>query len=166
LARPVTIAGSGVVILQLADSGVLLEIPVPTGGPRRPSGRSGRRRDGGRTAPATRRRAVASGPSEETRPRPRARATGTAAVALGRCPLCGAEVVAQETSYGCAGRRDGCTFAIRKTIAGKKIGVRGVQALLKTGRSPVLKGFASKAGKTFDARLKLDGGDVRFDFGP
>jgi DNA topoisomerase-3 len=50
-------------------------------------------------------------------------------------------------------------------MAGKAIGVRAVQSLLKSGRSAVLKGFRSKAGKTFDARLKLDGGEVRFDFG-
>ncbi len=60
----------------------------------------------------------------------------------------------------------GCRFAIWKTIAGKKIGVRTAQALLRQGRSPVLKGFESKSGKPFDARLKLDGGEVRFDFGP
>ena len=50
-------------------------------------------------------------------------------------------------------------------IAGKAIGIRTVQSLLKSGRSPLLKGFRSKAGKSFEARLKLDGGEVRLDFG-
>ena len=50
-------------------------------------------------------------------------------------------------------------------MAGKKIGVRAAQALLRTGRSPRLKGFQSKSGRPFEARLKLDGGEVRFDFG-
>jgi DNA topoisomerase-3 len=54
---------------------------------------------------------------------------------------------------------------IWKTIAGKRITVRTVQTLLKQGRSQVLKGFTSKSGKPFEARLRLEGGEVRFDFG-
>ena len=83
---------------------------------------------------------------------------------LGPCPLCGADVVEQDKSYGCSGWRGGCKFAIWKTVAGKKLGVRTAQALLRKGKSPLLKGFKSKAGKPFDARLKLEGGAVRFDF--
>jgi DNA topoisomerase-3 len=72
--------------------------------------------------------------------------------------------VEQEKSYGCSGWKAGCRFAIWKTIAGKRIGVRTAQALLRTGKSPVIKGFTSKSGRPFEARLKLDGGEVRFDF--
>ena len=62
------------------------------------------------------------------------------------------------------GWRGGCKFAVWKTIAGKKISVRTAQTLLGKGRSPLLKGFKSKAGKLFAARLKLEDGAVRFDF--
>jgi DNA topoisomerase-3 len=87
-------------------------------------------------------------------------------MALGPCPLCGSDVVEQPKSYGCTGwKTQGCRFAVWKTIAGKAIGVRTAQALLKSGQSPLLKGFRSKAGKPFEARLKLEGGEVRFDFG-
>jgi DNA topoisomerase III len=79
--------------------------------------------------------------------------------------LCGSDVVAQPKSYGCGGWKQGCRFTIWKMIAGKAIGVRTVQSLLKNGLSPLLKGFRSKAGKVFDARLKLERGEVRFDFG-
>jgi DNA topoisomerase III len=72
--------------------------------------------------------------------------------------------VDQAKSYGCSGRRHGCKFAFWKTIAGKRITARTARALLKEGRSPVLKGFASKSGKPFEARLRLEGGEVRFDF--
>src|SRR5262249_36611935 len=89
-----------------------------------------------------------------------------AAGELGPCPLCGSAVVEQERSFGCSGWRAGCKFAIWKTIAEKKIGLRTAQALLRKGRSPVLKGFTSRAGKRFDARLKLVEGAVRFDFEP
>jgi hypothetical protein len=48
---------------------------------------------------------------------------------------------------------------------GKRISPRTAQALLRRGMSPVLKGFKSKSGRAFDARLKLEQGEVRFDFG-
>src|SRR6185312_528191 len=120
-----------------------------------------RRTAGVRSAPKSKRRGASSGKfAGETVSTP---ATGFASVALGPCPLCRSEVVEQEKSYGCSGWRQGCKFAIWKTIAGKRIGVRTAQVLLRQGRTPVLKGFESKSGKPFDARLKLDGGDVRFD---
>lgn len=84
---------------------------------------------------------------------------------LGICPLCTAKVVEQERAYGCSGWRDGCKFVIWKTIAGRKVSARTAQALLKKGASPLLKGFKSKVGKPFDAKLKLENGAVRFDFG-
>jgi DNA topoisomerase-3 len=84
---------------------------------------------------------------------------------LGPCPLCRSGVVEQEKSYGCSGWRSGCKLTIWKTIAGKRISPRTAQALLLRGLSPVLKGFKSKSGRAFDARLKLEQGEVRFDFG-
>jgi hypothetical protein len=36
--------------------------------------------------------------------------------------------------------------------------------LESTSTSQALKGFKSKSGRAFDARLKLDQGEVRFDF--
>ena len=42
--------------------------------------------------------------------------------------------------------------------------VRTAQSLLREGRSSLLKGFESKSGKPFEARLKMDGAEVRFDF--
>ena len=86
--------------------------------------------------------------------------------ALGPCPLCGSDVIEQDRSYGCSGWRAGCKFAVWKTVAGKKVSARTVRTLLRKGRTPLLKGFTSKAGKRFDARLKLEGGAVRFDFEP
>ncbi len=162
LLQPVTIAGAGEVILQLMDSGDLTEIPVPTGGPRRQAGNAGRPPSGGRKAPRTARPKKASGATGGAPPREPA--TGFAPVALGPCPLCKSEVVEQEKSYGCSGWKHGCRFTIWKTIAGKKIGVRTAQLLLREGRSSLLKGFESRSGKPFEARLKLEGAAVRFDF--
>jgi DNA topoisomerase-3 len=91
---------------------------------------------------------------------------GFHSVPLGACPLCGADVVEQPKSFGCSKWRDGCKFTIWKTIAGKTIGARTAEALLRRGRTALIRGFKSKAGNRFEARLKLDGGGVRFDFDP
>ncbi len=186
LLHPLTIEGTGAFLLQLLESGTLVEVPVPTGGPRRLGAKSGgserrrRGKSGGRAAPHSK-VGDAGSPSPEgpasSRPR-RSRKPKTSEeagdtpisgegfrnVALGTCPLCGSEVIEQAKSFGCKGWRRGCKFAIWKTIAGKAIGVRTAQALLRDGQTSVLHGFRSKSGKPFEARLRLDEGQVRFDF--
>ena len=137
-------------MLQLTDSGAIVEIPVPTGRERRATVAAGRRRTPARP------RAGA---------RPRRQVEGEGSRRLGPCPLCGSEVVEQERSFRCSGGEQGCGFAIWKMIAGKRIGVRTAQALVREGESAVLKGFKSKSGKSFDARLRVRDGAVRFEFG-
>ena len=83
---------------------------------------------------------------------------------IGLCPLCKREVMEREKAFGCNGWKEGCSFVIWKTIAGKKISARTARALLTKGKSAKMKGFKSRAGKKFDARLKLEAGEVRFDF--
>jgi DNA topoisomerase-3 len=84
---------------------------------------------------------------------------------IGRCPLCGRDVLEYTKSYGCSGYRDGCNFAIWKETAGKKITAKQAQELLQKGRTGVIKGFKSKAGKSFDAMLTLgEDGKVNFEF--
>ena len=82
---------------------------------------------------------------------------------LGECPLCGSPVSETKKSYGCSRWREGCGFAIWKTIAGKRISAAMARTLLSKGETAVLKGFTSKAGKTFSAALKL-GADGRATF--
>lgn len=83
---------------------------------------------------------------------------------LGSCPLCGRDVVETTKGYGCSGYKDGCKFTIWKEISGKKIGTTAARELLAKGRSGVLKGFKSKAGKEFEAALVIANGKVEFDF--
>ena len=92
---------------------------------------------------------------------PRALAAETA---IGKCPLCGSEVVEQKQSYRCGNWRSGCPVTIWKTIAHKRVTPRMAKTLLEKGQTPLLKGFKSKTGKTFSARLKLVDGEVRLDF--
>jgi DNA topoisomerase-3 len=175
LLRPLVIEGAGPVILQLTDGGAVLEIPVPQGEPRRmveeAKARETRQRKRGKSRGSSRASGEGTGRTPEestagagTKPT-KAPAWKTEGV-LGPCPLCGSDVVEQERSYGCSGWRTGCKFAIWKTIAGKKVTARTARTLLRKGRTPLLKGFTSKAGKRFDARLKLEDGAVRFDFEP
>lgn len=89
------------------------------------------------------------------------------------CPVCGGEIRKTSFGFGCsnfkAGQEDSCAFSIGK-IAGKALTVANVTQLLKEGRTETIRGFKSKAGKKFDARLALDrDGDgkckgIKFDF--
>jgi DNA topoisomerase-3 len=54
--------------------------------------------------------------------------------------------------------KNGCNFAIWKQIAGKGISRTQARTLLQKGRTALVKGFRSKAGREFDASLALDQG--------
>jgi DNA topoisomerase-3 len=55
-------------------------------------------------------------------------------------------------------------LVIWKTIAGKRITAQLAQSLLAAGQTELQKGFRSKAGKPFEARLKLIDGRVKLEF--
>ncbi len=85
---------------------------------------------------------------------------------LGKCPLCRQGDIFESTKgYGCSRYREGCRFTIWKVVADKKLTEKQVQALLTRGHTDWLRGFTSKAGKKFEARLRLDEDcKVAFDF--
>lgn len=83
---------------------------------------------------------------------------------LGDCPTCGGDIIVGKKAYGCSNWRNGCKFVIWKTMAQKDIPLEVAQQLLKTGTTDTLTGFKSKAGKDFDAKLKVVSGEVKFDF--
>jgi DNA topoisomerase-3 len=90
----------------------------------------------------------------------------TSSAPLGACPKCGAPVVETKKSYGCSAWKRGCKFAVWKTISGKRISASQARQLLTKGRTGQLKGFKSKAGKSYSAALVLDAEyRVRIDFG-
>ncbi|ABO50377.1 DNA topoisomerase III [Desulforamulus reducens MI-1] len=83
---------------------------------------------------------------------------------VGKCPLCGREVVEYAKKFGCGGFREGCAFSFGKQILKKKITVKQAKQLLTNGKV-LIKGFtSSKTGKKFDAALVLKDGKVSFDF--
>ncbi|GAB5561314.1 MAG: DNA topoisomerase 3 [Synoicihabitans sp.] len=84
--------------------------------------------------------------------------------ALGDCPVCGGDVVVGKKAYGCSNWKNGCSFVVWKTIAQKEITPEIAKQLLTAGHTELLEGFTSKAGKLFEAKLKVIGGEVKFDF--
>ncbi|WP_438482426.1 DNA topoisomerase 3 [Oleiharenicola lentus] len=92
-----------------------------------------------------------------------AKKTGNAE-SLGPCPVCAGDVVVGAKNYGCSNWRNGCKFVVWKTIAQKEIGPDIVQQLLTEKVTGTLTGFTSKAGKQFEAKLKVIDGEVKFDF--
>lgn len=89
--------------------------------------------------------------------------TGMFGDIIGKCPLCGNDVIKNRYGYGCKNYQE-CKFKINLNICGIVISKKIASSLLKEGCSPMLKGFISKNGKPFDAKLKIDNGKVIFDF--
>ena len=94
-----------------------------------------------------------------------AQKAGDGAESLGACPVCAGDVVVGKKAYGCSNWRNGCRFVVWKVIAQKEITTDIVQQLLKSQVTHTLAGFTSKTGKPFDAKLRVIGGEVKFDFG-
>ncbi len=92
--------------------------------------------------------------------------TGFFGDVVGKCPLCGEDVIRGRKGYGCSGyKKTGCEFSVYGFICHRVLSKSNMQMLLETGRSSKIRGFISKAGKPFDAYLKLEDGKVVFDFG-
>lgn len=96
----------------------------------------------------------------------RGQAAQSIAADLGPCPLCHAgRVIEGQKAWGCSRWREGCRFTIWKAVAGKRLTASQAKALLQKGETPVIKGFQSKSGKSFDAKLRLTPeGKVEFVF--
>ena len=91
--------------------------------------------------------------------------TGCYGDIVGKCPVCGNEIMRGRYYYGCRGYKEGCTFKVGIYICNRAISVSNVKLLLEEGRTAKITGFTSKrTGKPFDARLKLENGNAVFDF--
>jgi DNA topoisomerase-3 len=75
------------------------------------------------------------------------------------CPICGKPMKKSKYGYICSDfSRDGsgCNFSVNTEICHKKISEAQVSALLKNGRTDVIKEFKSEAGNDFDAAFAVD----------
>ena len=92
-------------------------------------------------------------------------ALGSSRTAAAKCPKCGRNVVEFPKSFSCESGKDGCGFVVWKTVAGKTITSAQAKKLIEKGKTDVIKGFTSKAGKPFEAYLVLtDDHKVQFEF--
>ena len=83
---------------------------------------------------------------------------------VGKCPLCGGEVIKNRFAYGCRDYEN-CKFKVNLQICGRIISKSNVEKLLSEGVTSNIEGFVSKNGKNFNAKLKLDDDKkIVFDF--
>ena len=77
------------------------------------------------------------------------------------CPLCKKKLEENKNAIFCPA----CNFTLFKSVAGKKLRVADIKALLTGGKTELLTGFKSKKGTEFDAYLKLgEDGRTNFEF--
>lgn len=74
------------------------------------------------------------------------------------CPKCSKMLAKGKFSYNC-----NCGFKVPCVVANKELSEKEVKELL-TGHTSLIKGFKSKAGKSFDACLNWDGTNASFEF--
>lgn len=93
-----------------------------------------------------------------------------ASEAVGKCPLCGKNVVEKQSIYGCMGYkkddRNSCNFTLPKTFLSKSISASNATKLLEGKKTTLIKGLkGNKEGaKPFDAHLILKAGKIEFEF--
>lgn len=89
------------------------------------------------------------------------------------CPLCGGDMVATPFGFGCSNYKSddpqSCRFSIGK-MAEKTLTEANIKELLTKGITGTIRGFKSKSGKKFDARVALNKDEngkvtgLKFDF--
>ena len=81
-----------------------------------------------------------------------------------RCPKCGQQSVGIYAKVAKC-RNEGCDFHIFREVCGILLSEDNIRDLISSGRTPILKGLTSKAGKKFNARLALkDDYTTTFEF--
>jgi DNA topoisomerase-3 len=97
---------------------------------------------------------------------PEAMAPGAASAVPITCPKCGlGQIIEGKKGRGCNRYREGCDFVVWYEMAGKKLTEKQIATLIGKGRTGIIKGFKSRSGNPFEARLRLDDDwKVVFDF--
>lgn len=82
-----------------------------------------------------------------------------------KCPGCGGAIVVRPKLFACTG----CEFKIWKMLAQKTLTDKQIETIIVKGITSEIKGFKSKAGKDFSAKVKLEDpktGKLVFEFAP
>lgn len=81
-----------------------------------------------------------------------------------RCPKCGQQSVGIYAKVAKC-RHETCGFHVFREVCGIRLSEDNIRDLISSGRTPILKGLTSKAGKKFNARLVLkDDYTTTFEF--
>lgn len=84
---------------------------------------------------------------------------------LGTCPKCGGNVTDKGKFYGCSNyKTKDCKFSLPKTWSKKKLPQKSLKELLTKGETSEIKGFVSKNGNKFNAKLILKDNQLKFKF--
>lgn len=83
------------------------------------------------------------------------------------CPICKNEIIRNAWGYSCISKE--CGLSVSYKFAGKNLSEKQIETLLRTGRTPMIKGFKStKTGNNYDAKLvikiEVGRGKVGFEF--
>lgn len=82
---------------------------------------------------------------------------------IAQCPVCKQGKIRLQKNtdptksfWGCTAYRNGCKFTVYASKSGKTLSEASVKQLCEKGITSVIKGFKSKAGKAFEAKLTFD----------
>lgn len=82
--------------------------------------------------------------------------------AIGICPNCQKDIVDKGKFYGCTGYKEGCKFSLPKQWSSKTLTKKNISDLLTKKETATIKGFKSKKGMLFSAKLKLKESKLEF----
>ena len=77
------------------------------------------------------------------------------------CPCCGSEIKSGKWAWQCS---SDCGFFLNYKMSGKKMTIKNLQDIISKGETGVIKGFISKSGTPFNAKLVLDNKKIGFKF--
>lgn len=81
------------------------------------------------------------------------------------CPRCKkGKIVSRKGFYSCTEFDNGCKQSFPATFLKKRLTAKQIEYLCTRGKTPVIKGFVSKNGKKFSAKLVLEEGKLKMEF--
>ncbi|RLQ90374.1 type IA DNA topoisomerase [Planomicrobium sp. Y74] len=85
--------------------------------------------------------------------------------AIALCPRCKkGSIVSSRGSFSCTEYANGCKQSFPGTFLKKRLTAKTIEYLCTKGKTPVIKGFVSKNGKKFSAKLILEDGKLKMEF--
>ncbi|WP_088006008.1 type IA DNA topoisomerase [Indiicoccus explosivorum] len=84
---------------------------------------------------------------------------------IAACPSCGkGSIISFKNFYGCSEYKNGCKQTFPAVLLKKRLTANQIRLLCTKGQTPILKGFVSKNGKKFSAKLVLENDKIKLEF--